>query len=66
MKDLLDHAVSFKNGKGFGYGSIELGLEVAAYRSKRIRYWMKRIGCEWCEAATRAHKDVIAKYGEAV
>lgn len=66
MKGLLDHAVSLKNGKGVGYGSIELGLEVAAYRSKRIRYWMAEICCEWDEASTLAHRDVVAKYGEAV
>lgn len=61
----LSHCASMKNPPK-GYGSIEAGLRVAAFRSERLRYWAKEIGdgLYTDEVFINTQKDVIAEYGE--
>lgn len=63
--NLLAYCASAKNPPK-GYGSIEAGLTVMAYRSERLKYWAKEIGegLYTDEVFTCASRDVIAKYGE--
>lgn len=63
--NILSNAASMKNPPK-GYGSIETGLKVLAFRNRRLDYWAKNIGggkftAEVFEAAER---DVIAEYGK--
>lgn len=58
----LKHAASMKNPPK-GYGSMVVGLEVAAYRNKRRRYWEGQ-GEDYESALRLAQKDVLAKYSE--
>lgn len=50
-----------------GYGSIEAGLKVAAFRSKRMTYWEKELGGKGytAEVFERVQADVISEWGEA-
>ena len=43
MSNLMSYAASMKNPPK-GYGSIEAGMKVAAYRSQRLDYWANAIG----------------------
>lgn len=49
-----------------GYGSIEAGLKVMAFRSSRMKYWAKQIGkgSYTDEVFAKAESDVLAEYGE--
>jgi hypothetical protein len=60
---LMKHAASLHNSPK-GYGSIELGMKVIAYRSSRIRFYQTSAKMSWEDAAIAAHKDVINKYGD--
>lgn len=61
----LSHCASMKNPPK-GYGSIEAGLKVMAYRSERLRHWAKEIGGGLFteEVFIKTQQDVIATYGE--
>lgn len=62
--DILRYAASSKNPPK-GYGSISAGMEVAKYRSERLKYWKAyfKTSCYTNEVFDRADADVIAKYG---
>lgn len=61
MMNLMAYAASQYNPpKGYG----EIGLDVALYRGARQRYY-RNLGMDYVTAATKAHEDVIRKYGEA-
>lgn len=64
MSDLMSYAASMKNPPK-GYGSIETGMKVAAYRSQRLDYWAKAIGSGSYtdQVFVNAEADVIAEYG---
>lgn len=63
--NILSHCASMKNPPK-GYGSIEAGMRVMAYRSERLKYWAKEIGngLYTDQVFINTQKDVIAKYGE--
>lgn len=63
-KNLMSYAASMKNPPK-GYGSIETGMKVAAFRSKRLDYWAKHVGNGKFtdEVFSLAEKDVVAEYG---
>lgn len=65
VKNLMGYAASAKNPPK-GYGSIEAGMKVAAYRSKRMKYWAKRIGNgKYTEQVfANTENDVIAEFGK--
>lgn len=65
MKNLMSYAASSRNPPK-GYGSIEAGLTVMAYRSERLKYWAKEIGngLYTDEVFKKAHDEAIAKFGE--
>lgn len=62
--NIMTYAASMKNPPK-GYGSIEAGMKVAAYRSKRLDYWAKQIGngkyTDQC--FINAEADVVAEWG---
>ena len=62
VSNLLSYAASLSNPPK-GYGSIDKGLEVSEYRCTRLDYYMAQ-GHNYAQAATLAHRDVIARYGE--
>lgn len=64
MKNILKHCASMKNPPK-GYGSISVGMEAAAYRSKRLDYWKKQLKANGYtpECFEKAEADVVAKYG---
>lgn len=64
MKDIMKFAASQKNPPK-GYGSIKTGLEVAKYRSERMKYWKQTLNVnEYTEQVfINADNDVIKKYG---
>lgn len=61
----LSHCASMKNPPK-GYGSIEAGLRVMAFRSKRLKHWAKAIGnglyTEQC--FINAERETIAEFGK--
>lgn len=61
---LMSGAASMKNPPK-GYGSIEAGMKVVAYRNKRLDYWSKTLGNVGftAEVFERAEADVIAEWG---
>lgn len=63
--NILSHCASMKNPPK-GYGSIEAGMRVAAFRSKRLKYWAKEIGngLYTDQVFINTQKDVIAEFGE--
>lgn len=63
---LMSSAASMKNPPK-GYGSIETGMKVAAYRNKRLDYWAKALGNVGftTEVFERAQADVVAEWGNA-
>lgn len=65
MEHLLSYCASAKNPPK-GYGSIEAGMKVMAYRSKRLKHWAAEIGggLYTDEVFTRTQADVVAKWGE--
>lgn len=65
MKNIMSYAASQRNPPK-GYGSIEAGLTVLAYRSERLKYWAKEIGngLYTDQVFINTQKDVIAKFGE--
>jgi hypothetical protein len=64
-KDIMNYAASMKNPPK-GYGSISAGLEVAKYRSDRMKYWKEQIGngSYTDEVFERADDDVISEFGQ--
>ena len=62
VSKLMSYAASLSNPPK-GYGSIDKGLEVSKYRNSKLDYYTAQ-GHNYAQAATLAHKDVIAKYGE--
>lgn len=64
-KQIMAHCASMKNPPK-GYGSIETGMKVAAYRNQRLDYWAKQIGNGRYtdEVFINAEADVIAHYGK--
>ena len=62
---LMSGAASMKNPPK-GYGSIEAGMKVAAYRSQRLGYWAKQIGngCYTEQVFVNAEADVVAEWGK--
>lgn len=60
--DLMNYAASSRNPPK-GYGSIDKGLEVMAYRTSRERHY-KALGVDWVEAIRKGEQDAIQKYGE--
>ncbi len=65
MSNLMGHAASMKNPPK-GYGSIETGMKVAAYRSQRLDYWAKAIGNGRYtdQVFTNAESDVVTEWGK--
>ena len=61
-KDLMSYAASGRNPPK-GYGSIDKGLEVMAYRTSREAFH-KANGVDWIEAIRLGESDAILKYGE--
>ena len=63
---LMSHCASMTNPPK-GYGSIETGMKVAAFRSKRMDYWAKELGGKGytSEVFERVQADVVAEWGEA-
>lgn len=63
---LMSGAASMKNPPK-GYGSIETGMKVAAFRNKRLDYWAKQLGGKGYtpEVFEHAQADVVAEWGEA-
>jgi len=63
---MLSHCASMKNPPK-GYGSIETGMKVAAYRNKRLDYWAKALGNKGYteQVFINAQKDVVAEWGDA-
>lgn len=61
---MLSHCASMKNPPK-GYGSIEAGMKVAAYRSERLAHWAKQLGNKGYtpEVFEKAQADVIAEWG---
>ncbi len=61
----MSYAASMKNPPK-GYGSIETGMKVAAYRNQRLDYWAKQIGNGKYidQVFVNAEKDVVAEYGK--
>ena len=64
MNNIMKYAASQKNPPK-GYGSINAGMEVARYRSERMKYWKQalKVSTYTDEVFTKADDDVIAKYG---
>ncbi len=64
-KEMMSHCASMKNPPK-GYGSIEAGMKVAAYRNKRLDYWAKQIGngCYTEQVFVNAEADVVAEWGK--
>jgi len=64
MSSLMSHAASMKNPPK-GYGSIEAGMKVAAYRSQRLDYWAKAVGNGRYtnQVFINAEADVVAEWG---
>lgn len=62
---MMSHCASAKNPPK-GYGSVSNGMKVAAYRSKRLAYWMKALNVTGynSEVFTNAQADVVAEYGQ--
>lgn len=65
MKPLMSYAASSRNPPK-GYGSIEAGMRVHAYRSERLNYWKQTLGVNVYtdECFINADRDVVAKFGE--
>lgn len=65
MKNIMSHAASPKNPPK-GYGSIEAGMKVLAFRSERLKYWAKEIGngLYTDEVFKKTQSDVVATFGE--
>ena len=63
MKNLMSYAASPSNPPK-GYGSIENGLAVIAYRNERFKEldWPRSISYE--EAAAIIEKEIIEKFGK--
>ncbi len=66
VNKLMANCASMKNPPK-GYGSIETGMKVTAYRNKRLDYWAKQIGNGGYtpEVFERAEVDVVAEWGKA-
>jgi hypothetical protein len=64
--NLMGYAASMTNPPK-GYGSIESGLRVAAFRNKRLDHWAKEVGNgRYTEQVlANAQADVVAEFGEA-
>jgi hypothetical protein len=62
---IMAHAASMRNPPK-GYGSIEAGMKVAAYRSKRLKYWAAQIGNGKYtdQVFVNAEADVVAEWGK--
>lgn len=65
MNRLMSHAASSRNPPK-GYGSIEAGMKVHAYRSERLKYWAKEIGGGLYteQVFINLATDVVGKFGE--
>lgn len=65
MERVMSHCASMKNPPK-GYGSIETGMKVAAYRNKRLDHWrheLKEKGYT-AECFEKAEADVVAAWGK--
>lgn len=64
-KDIMNYAASNRNPPK-GYGSIRAGMEVAKFRSERMKYWKEQIGngSYTDEVFERADDDVISEFGQ--
>lgn len=64
-RDIMNYAASNRNPPK-GYGSISAGMEVAKFRSERMKYWKEQIGngSYTDEVFERADDDVISEFGQ--
>lgn len=60
----LSHCASVKNPPK-GYGSIEAGMKVIAYRNQRLDFWRKKLNARGYTEEVResAERDVVSEFG---
>lgn len=64
-EEMINNHAANGTTRGYTYGSIDKGLQVAAYRNERQKHY-RSLGIGIAECMSRAQNDVVDKFGESV